>query len=230
MNDLRDLERSINYTFNNKELLLEALTHKSYSYENNLEINYERLEFLGDSIINYLLTDILFKKYAHIDEGILSILRGFLASKDFLYSIAKDLCISDFVRIGKNEKESAYNENPSLLCDVLEAIIGAIYLDSSLENVRLIFSWKFLENLDYFLTNIEQIDSKSLLQKYVSKIYKKMPQYTLVEEMGPDHNKTFIVEVSLPNNVSAKGVAKKKKLAEKIAAKAAVTKLNINGF
>lgn len=215
------LEKNINYIFRNKEYALNAITHKSYAYENNTKYN-ERLEFLGDSILGFVIAETLYKS-DKIDEGIMSKERAYIVCEDSLYEIAQKLDIEDILRYGGGLK----NIPPkAVLADCIEAIIAAIYLDSNMKNIKKIilrlFKTKIMEaHVEKTIT-----DYKSMLQEIVQKASKKYKlEYISVGETGPDHDKTFEVWLKIDGKKMASGYGKTKKSAEMEAARITIEKL-----
>lgn len=220
------------YNFKVKDYLCQALTHKSYAVEKglNLDFNYERLEFLGDAIVNMIVSKFLFSEFSEYSEGELSKLKSFFVSSNFHYRIALTLQLSNYVLVGNNERNNGYNESPGLMGDIFEALIGALYLDGAITVAEEIM----LNNIkDYLKENYEHVDVfdyKSQLQKYSTKKFKCLPVYRLIKEYGQDHNKTYLIEVRLPMNYVAEGKGRRKKMAEKMAAKNLLNKLHIDGL
>ncbi|NYV27387.1 ribonuclease III [Streptobacillus felis] len=226
--DFEELMSKINYTFKNKKLLLEALTHSSYVNEHNspnIKDN-ERLEFLGDSVMDLITTEYIFTKNLNSTEGELSKFKSKIISETVFATISRDLDLGNYIFLSNGENISGGRERNSVLGDVFEALVGAIYLDSDYPTTREIV----IKLLDSKIKNLDQIewvsDYKSALQEITQLKFKVTPIYTVVKEDGPDHDKTFEVEVSVEDKVFGKGVAKSKKMAEKIAAKQAIEKLN----
>jgi ribonuclease-3 len=222
MNSIEDLEKKINITFNDKSYLKLALTHKSYSIENNSEnnLNNERLEFLGDSVLSIIVSTYLYLKYPFSQEGDLSKYRAKIVSKEYCYYWAEKLDLGSFLFLGKGEEKSKGRERISNLANSFEAVLGSLYLDQGLEVTR-----KFL--LDYLELEIIDIselkdDYKSKLQEILQKIYKYTPIYTVVSESGPAHNKTFKIEVKIADKVIGYGQGNSKKQAEQLAAQDAL--------
>ncbi|WP_156299693.1 ribonuclease III [Streptobacillus canis] len=226
--DFEELMSKINYTFKNKKLLLEALTHSSYINEHNspnIKDN-ERLEFLGDSVMDLITTEYIYRNNTKSTEGELSKIKSQIISETVFATISRDLNLGNYIFLSNGENISGGRERNSVLGDVFEAMVGAIYLDSDFPTTREVVL-KLLESKINNLDKIEWVsDYKSALQEITQLKYKVTPVYTVLNEIGPDHDKTFEVEVSVENRVYGKGIAKSKKMAEKIAAKQAIEKLN----
>ncbi len=213
-------ENNIGYSFKNKNLLKEALTHTSYAYENKVKSN-ERLEYLGDSILEFVISEYLFLKYNNLSEGEMTKVRANVVCEDSLYEIAKRHNFSDFLLLGKSEKHSQ-NSKKAIMADSVEAVIAAIFLDSDVEYAK-----KFIiDNLKDFVEiaskNVGMKDYKTVLQEKLQVHGEVKIKYVVLKEEGPDHDKTFIVEVSCDDKVLAIGKGKNKKHAEMEAAKNAL--------
>lgn len=218
---LEKLEESIGYTFKNKLLLKNALTHTSYANENNVKSN-EKLEFLGDSILEFISSKYIYKKYPNLKEGEMTKVRADVVCEKSLYKVACMHNFSDFLFIGKSQIINKGNERPSILADSVEAVIAAIYFDSGLEAAE-----KFIvENLkDYIETASKHVgmkDHKTVLQERLQVHGDVKIKYDIINESGPDHDKTFTARVSVNGNVLAEGNGRTKKEAEMEAAKKAL--------
>jgi ribonuclease-3 len=222
MNDYSFLEELLNYRFQDKGLLLEALTHKSYSHEHKLERNYERLEFLGDAVLQLIVTEYLVAKYKEYDEGMLSKYRGYFVSEQFLSELSKIINLGDFVRLGKGEEQSGGKFKSSLLCDIFESLIAAIYIDGGYNHARSVVINLASDKIDETIDENRFIDGKTELQKLTQKRFEQLPEYKVISEDGPEHDKTFLVEVYIGGKPVAKGKGKSKKKAEQDAAKKAL--------
>ena len=229
---LEKLEKNLTYIFNNKSLLLNALYHSSYINElhnknildsSNISDN-QRFEFLGDAILGFVIGQILMEKYPDLNEGELSKLRAILVSEQGLSVIAKKVDLGRFIFLGKGEKiDKGWMKN-SILSDAFEAVIAAIYLDSGFENIYRLIKNYFKFQIEKFDLNKETNDYKSMLQEYVQEMGEESPSYTILQETGPDHNKTFKIEVKI-KNLKYKGLGKNKKSAEQNSAKNAMENL-----
>lgn len=213
-------ENNIGYSFKNKDLLKEALTHTSYAYENKVKSN-ERLEYLGDSILEFVISEYLFLEYNNLSEGEMTKVRANVVCEDSLYEIAKRHNFSDFLLLGKSEKHSQ-NSKRAIMADSVEAVIAAIFLDSDVEYAK-----KFIiDNLKDFVEiaskNVGMKDYKTVLQEKLQVHGEVKIKYVVLKEEGPDHDKTFIVEVSCDDKFLATGKGKNKKHAEMEAAKNAL--------
>ena len=217
------LQRRLNYTFKNPQLLHKALTHRSFANEANEVEHNERLEFLGDAVIDLSLSDLLMKTYPELREGDLSKIRASLVNETFLTERAIELDIPSQMRLGKGELKSGGAEKPRLISSVLEALFGAIYLESGYDICHEILKEIFGPHIQ----NQEAIedlsnDYKTQLQEITQRLYKKVPRYKVESEDGPDHNKTFEVSLCLDGQEFSRGNGKSKKMAEQVAAKEAL--------
>ncbi len=225
---LEDLENRIGYCFKDKTLLMQAITHSSYTNEQkiNKQKHYERLEFLGDAVLELVISDFLYHKHLEITEGELSKMRASMVCEQALSFCAKDLEIGSFLQLGKGEEATGGRERDSITSDVMEAVIGAIYLDNGLDTAKTFidrFILSDLENKQLFY------DSKTNLQEYIQGNQKKEFHYKLVEESGPEHNKIFVVEIIMENLVLGKGSGRTKKAAEQQAAYEALLGIKNSG-
>lgn len=212
----KNLEKKIGYEFKNRELIKEALTHSSFTNEQKIRKsrNYERLEFLGDAVLELASSKFFFMNYPDMSEGEMTKLRSSTVCEQALAFSAKDLNLGEYLHLGKGEEATGGRNRDSIISDVMEALIGAIYLDSGFDEAE-----KFI--LNYVLSDLETkqlfYDSKTILQEKVQKKGQNI-HYEIVEEKGPDHDKQFTVEVYIDNAVMGQGVGRTKKAAEQQAA------------
>jgi ribonuclease III len=212
------LESRLNYTFRNAELLRQAMTHRSHSATHN-----ERLEFLGDSVLNCVVAGLLFKRFADLDEGDLSRVRANLVKQQSLYEIAQALGIADFLRLGEGELKSGGFRRPSILADTLEAIFGAIYVDQGFEAAQSVIERLYVPILDHIDPRTLGKDAKTLLQEYLQGHKIALPQYTVVATHGAAHNQQFEVECTVPKlEIKVSGTGASRRAAEQSAAKKAL--------
>lgn len=213
MHSLVQLQDKLGYTFSDLSLLKRALTHRSYGRP-----NYERLEFVGDGILDYVVALNLYQNYPDLSEGELSKIRAALVNQESLVELANSIELGKYLYLGDGEVKSGGRERPSILADTLEAIFAAISFDSSFANAR-----RTIENIyQVKLVNAEKLilkDSKSMLQEYLQAHRINVPDYTVVELTGPDHASIFNVECTIPElNISTLGQGKSKKEASQLAA------------
>ena len=226
---LAELERKLGYSFKDKGLLKRALIHRSFAFEKETGENYEVLEFLGDAVIGLIVSEELIKRFPEKSEGELSQIRSFLVSEPSLSELAKTIDLGKFLYLGRGEKRSGGSKKSSLLCDVFEAVFGALYLDAGFEKAKEIFREKFLGKLWEILENaVTYKDFKSYLQEITQKEFKELPSYTLVEAEGPEHEKTFKVECRV-RDFRTVGTGRSKKAAEQEAAKEMLKLLGVIG-
>lgn len=221
--NLGELSKKLGYRFKKPELLMQAFRHASYVNEqgdSNLEDN-ERLEFLGDAVLDLAISHFLMEFFEDAEEGILSKYRAMVVDKAGLYEIALELKLSDYLLLGRGEEQSRGREKPSILANTTEALIGALYLDTGFEKTMEIIGRLFSSLLERVGTKEMVHDFKSSLQEYTQQTYKALPKYRLAEEVGPAHDRTFKVVLALSGIVLAEGVGKSKKEAEQRAAKEA---------
>lgn len=216
---LTSLEQVLGYEFKNKDLLKCALTHRSYAYEAQIESN-ERLEFLGDAVLELIVRDYLFHKYS-LDEGRLSQIKAFLVEESTLAEVARSLGLGRYLYLGKGERRAHGEEKTSILADALEAVIGAIYLDSDFLTTSEVVKQIFLPWLNKIKINVNG-DYKTILQNWLQRDYHTLPYYRILKTSGPDHNKRFEVGVFVHNKLWGQGRGCSRKAAEQAAAKEAL--------
>ena len=218
----QEIDKNIGVSFNNNKLLIEALVHPSFKHENpEFKTDNQRLEFLGDAVLNMVITDLLFDYYKNATEGILTQMRISLVKEEMLYKKAKSLGLDKLILLGTGEEKQGGRDKPSILCDLFEAFIGALYLDKGYNFVKE-FIWRIFE-VDIKNINLE-VDWKNLLRSLLLKEGKE-PQYKVVKEEGPEHNKTFYVELWIDGEKLAEGMGKNKREAEIMAAKEGLKKI-----
>lgn len=221
-NDIIELESIINYSFLDKELLSLALTHPSYANENKIDklSTNQRLEFLGDAVLELVSSDFLYKTHQDFDEGSLTKTRSVLVCEESLADVARKLRLYDFLHIGKGESSKNLMNNNSTMCDTLESLIGAIYLDTGIDSAKE-FIYKYI--LTYENLNRTSNDYKSLLQEKANSKNLQI-RYEVIKEYGPDHDKNFKTAVYIGDKILGTGTGKSKKEAEQNAAKQAIDK------
>ncbi|MBO7389071.1 MAG: ribonuclease III [Oscillospiraceae bacterium] len=223
---MKSFEDVIAYKFNNKSLLETALTHSSFVNENRkyASEDYQRLEFLGDSVLGFLTAEYLYSK-ENITEGVMTRMRSELVSEKALYEVAKAIDLGKYIRIGKGEEHMGGRERPSVLSDIVESVTAAIYLDSGMDAAKA-FVMRFVLN-DVHMASAEVSDDyKSALQELIQHDPSNILSYELIEEMGPDHSKTFTFAALLNGEVVGTGSGSTKKSAEQAAARNALEILN----
>lgn len=218
---MKELEENIGYKFKNKELLKKALTHTSYAYEHNIESN-EKLEFLGDSILEFVSSIYLFENYRNLKEGEMTKVRATVVCEKSLYKVAKKHNFNDYLYLGKSERMSHGENRPAILADSVEAVIAGIYLDGGMEPAQKFIIENLKEEIEIASQNVGQKDYKTVLQEKLQKAGEVKIEYRIINESGPDHNKTFEALVECDGKKLAKGIGKSKKMAEMEAAKKAL--------
>ena len=222
------LEEKIGYRFLDRKLVIEALTHRSVLGElkpGEEGITYERLEFLGDSVLALVTTDFLVRNFPEENEGQLTQKKSLLVSQTVLTKKAEALDLKDHVILSDNAFRGGVHGQDSIQTAVLEALIGGIYLDGGLESARVMVEKVILDDVDVILDHTDHVNYKSHLQEWTQSRFKTYPRYRIRSTTGPEHDKIFIVEVKAGHNVMGKGRGKSKKDAEQIAAKEALKKL-----
>jgi len=219
-----EFEERIGYTFTNRDLLERALTHKSYSHEaKNDEVRHnETFEFLGDSVLGFVIGDRLFREFPSLDEGALSKMKAYLVSATSLAAKARDFDMGDVIRLGVGEEKTGGRKKDSLLANLFEALIAAVYLDGGIDPVRSLIERCFAS--DIRAINEDDLlfhDYKTALQELAQGRGFSLPEYNVIGEVGPDHEKMFIVEVKVGSLV-ARGEGSSKKEAQQQAAKQAL--------
>ena len=221
---MEQLEKSINYIFKDKTLLRKALTHTSYAYEHHIESN-EKLEFLGDSILEFLSSKYIYNHYSHLKEGEMTKVRAEVVCEDSLYLVAQRHHFSDFLYLGKSETLSHGRTKPAILADSVEAVIAAIYFDSGLEEAEKFIITNLKDAIEESSKNVGMKDHKTVLQEKLQENGNVHIVYEVTDTKGPDHDKTFMVQVSCDGKVLATGEGKTKKQAEMQAAQKALEEL-----
>ncbi|MBR1763513.1 MAG: ribonuclease III [Eubacterium sp.] len=223
---IQKLQKKIEYTFKDKALLEEALTHSSYANEQQDSTAYnERMEFLGDAVLSFVSARYLYEKYPDMPEGRLSKLRSSLVCTQSLSSFAKEIDLGDCLRMGKGETASGGASRPSVLEDAFEALIAAIYLDGGIDEAKR-FILRFLaREVENHHSNFK--DYKSLLQEIIQQNPDERLSYAVVKTSGPDHDKRFEVELRLNSNIIGKGIGTSKKNAEQKAARQALELMGV---
>jgi ribonuclease-3 len=227
MNDLSDFEERIGHRFGRGELLTRALTHKSYSHEakqGGVRDN-ETFEFLGDSVLGFVIGDLLFQRYPQLDEGALSKMKAYLVSATSLASKAREYGMGEVIYLGVGEEKSGGRKKDSLLANLFEAVIAAIYLDAGIEPARALIERSFRDDIERIdADDLLFHDYKTALQELAQGKGLPLPEYTVIGEVGPDHDKRFIVEVKV-GSLTKRGEGTSKKEAQQQAAKHALGEL-----
>lgn len=216
-----DIENIIGYCFGNKDILKEALTHKSYAGEHRSSKHNERLEFLGDSILGAIVADYIYNQCPHVEEGVLSKIKSNLVSRRNLYLWGKKLDLGKYMSLGHGELATGGRERDSIISNAVEAVIGAVYLDGGYPAAEaVILPWVKTQALTQ-----DSQDFKSLLQEHLQKRGRETPVYEVIQTVGPEHDKTFTVRVSLGDKELGLGKGHNKKMAEQAAAQNAFERM-----
>ncbi len=229
---VRSIEEKLGIRFKNLSYIIEALTHKSVLGERDWddeEINYERLEFLGDSVLSLVTSDYLMRKYPNDREGELTKKKSLLVSTAVLARRAEEFGIREYIILSDNAHRGGVANQDSVLAASMEAVIGAIYRDQGLSGARGFIEEFILRDMDQLLDHRDHVNYKSILQEWSQSEFKSYPRYTVKSTSGPEHNKMFSVEVNVVDKYTGRGRGKSKKDAEQMAAKDALEKLNKTG-
>jgi len=227
---LQELQDKIGYKFRDEALIKKALIHRSFGNENweFKNINNGKLELLGDAVLDLIVTEYLYKNFEIATEGELAKLKSMIVSEPVLASISSEIQLGNYLMLSKGEELTGGRERESILGDVFEAVLGAIYLDSDLATAKNVALKYLVYKIEHINENDELIDYKTILQEYSQRVYKIIPIYEVVNEIGPDHKKSFEIAVSIDNGKTiGKGIGKNKKQAEQLAAREACKVLEI---
>ena len=233
---IAELQKKINYRFQDKELLVASLTHDSYTYEgyqnkneNTIENNllYERMEFLGDAVLGLVVAEFLFSLYPSEDEGFLSKLKSNIVSEKYLAVKGSKFQLGDHIIMSYKEAKNGGRERKSIIADTMEALICAIYLDSGISKAREFITTYIIDDFEKQVQMSELINYKSILQEYCQALHQTTPEYKHIGDKGPDHQKIFIMEVYINGELQGKGEGVTKKDAHQAAAKNACHKLKL---
>jgi len=224
-NDIKNLQKSINYDFSKPELLLQALTHSSYANDNKLNFHFsnQRFEFLGDSLLGMMIALMIFEIKPELSEGKMSKLRADLVCEKSLAGLAVEINLGSYLLLSHGEDKNGGRERPSILADAFEAVIAAIYLDGGFESTKEFVSNTFSKHIQYHVQN--DSDYKTLFQEYIQPQSGLKYIYQLVAEEGPNHDKLFTIELKINDDTVGTGTGKSKKIAQQQAAKEALEKL-----
>ena len=222
--DLEALDRALGIAFHDPGLREAALTHRSFAFEHGLVVTNERLEFLGDSVLGLVVTDLAYRIYPEMPEGHLAKLRAAIVNMQALADVARSLGIGDVVLLGKGEEQSGGRHKASILADALEAIFGAVYLDRGLDVARGLIERLFRPRMEAYVRGEGDRDYKTILQELASQELRALPEYRIVDR-GPDHEKEFTATVLIAGDPLGTGVGRSKKEAEQQAAREAYARI-----
>jgi len=224
---LQEFSKKIGHQFTDISLLETAMRHSSWTAENEGFESNERLEFLGDALIGFVIADIMYRRYPSFDEGKLTDLRKIVVNSSALSRVATKLDLGRFIWLGRGEQAGGGSEKPSILANALEAVFGAIYLDSDPRHAHDVVAKLLNDSIDDALDALKQLDAKSQLQELAARLERSMPEYRVTDD-GPDHAKTFFAEVFVDDQLLGSGSGRSKKSAEEQAAQEACKVLSIN--
>ena len=222
MSDLVKLEHVLGIAFHNRHLLKEAMTHKSFAAEHKIPYDNQRLELLGDAVLQIVMTRYLFDRYPDLQEGALTQIRSALVNQDSLAEFARSIDLGHYLMLGKGERELNGSDRDSTISDAFESFTGALYLDQGLEKAQEFFLSILLKHYPDPAETLTTLNPKGALQEYTQKIGAHVPQYKVLSVSGPDHNPRYEVQVSIREIPVASTVASSRKLAERDAAKKAL--------
>lgn len=227
LKNLEKLELSLGHTFKDRGLLIEALTHRSFYHENpgKATTHNERLEFLGDSVLGFVIAEHLFSSDIRFTESVMAKIKSYLVKESLLSEIADSISLGKYLRLGKGEEANGGRAKKSLLADAIEAVLGAIYIDGGYGKAKETVLMLFKGKIDTLLSSGEFYDFKTELQENTQLIFGILPEYRIIKQEGEEHRKIFIVEVFIDGKKFGEGAGKSKKEAETIAAKEALYRL-----
>jgi len=213
------LLETLGYAFTDEGLLREAVTHSSWANEHPGEASNERLEFMGDAVLGFVVAGELFRRFPSWDEGLLTAAKAHLVGKDNLQEIARRLRLSGFLRVGAGERRADAFYPPSMGINALEAIIGAVFMDGGIEAARGVILGQLIDQIEAMETEGVPEDPKSQLQALSLRRFARLPSYRLAEQSGPDHERTYVFSVTVADGTGADGEGPSKKDAQKNAAR-----------
>jgi ribonuclease III len=225
--DVSGLEQDLGYSFKKKEILTEALTHRSFFHENpdRADTYNERLEFLGDSVLGFVIVEYLYGMDSRLSESVMAKMKSYLVKESVISEVSSSLSIGKYLRLGKGEEATGGRKKKSLLADAIEAVLGAVYLDGGLTTAREVILRLFRRKIDDLVSSGEFHDFKTELQEKTQLLFGTIPEYKTIREEGAEHRKVFTVEVMIQGERYGTGSGKSKKEAETLAAKEALNKL-----
>ncbi len=224
--DISHLEDSLGYRFRDENIFLEALTHKSFFHENpdKADAYNERLEFLGDSVLGFVIVEYLFLSDYKLTESVMAKTKSYLVKESVLSEIANEISLGKYLRLGKGEEVTGGRKKRSLLADAVEALLGAVYIDGGYEKARSLIVRLFKEKIDTIMRSGEFHDFKTELQEKTQLLFSTIPEYKIIRQEGAEHKKLFTIEVYIEGERYGDGTGKSKKEAETLAAKEALQK------
>lgn len=231
MEKYREFEKKCNISFHDKSLLEQAFIHRSYINENKgVEKEHnERLEFLGDAVLELVITDFLFSKFPDVKEGILTAYRSSLVRTESISAAARSMGMNDLLQLSKGESRDEGKARDYILANTFEAFIGAVYLDRGYDSAKRIIADSLFENIDDVIETGSWKDAKSEVQEYAQEHYSETPRYELISAVGPDHNKHFVMAIYFGDRKIAEGSGNSKQKAQQSAAQHALEAEGWNG-
>ncbi len=228
MKDIADLEKRFGYVFKNRKLLTEALTHRSFYHENPDKsiIHNERLEFLGDSVLGFVIVEYLFSSDKKFTESVMAKIKSYLVKESVLSEIADSISLGKYLKLGKGEEATGGRAKKSILADTIEALIGAVYLDGGYKKVKAVVLKLFRKEIDAHMDSTRFYDFKTELQEETQLLFGVLPEYRVVKQEGEEHEKVFTIEVFIEGRKFGKGSGKSKKEAQTLAAREALSQLS----
>lgn len=232
MTDIGTLQSSLELAFHDEDLLLQALTHRSFHNEHGTTDvgDNERLEFLGDAVLDFMVGDMLFRRYPDMPEGDLTRLRAALVRTESLARVAQEMSLGVHLRMGRGEEGTGGRERQTNLCAALEAVVGALYLDQGVEAVRMFIAPRLDALLQEILKESLDRDARSSLQEWSQAELNLTPVYRTVSSSGPDHEKEFVVEVMIGEQVAGQGTGRSKQAGAQAAARDALRRVGNGEF
>ena len=227
MENTTELEAQLGYTFKNKALLTEALTHRSFYYENpdTSTMHNERLEFLGDSVLGFVVVEYLFLSDKNLKESAMAKIKSYLVKEAVLSEVANSLSLGTYLRLGRGEEATGGRTKKSLLSDAVEAILGAIYVEGGYQEAREVVLSLFREKMDTIMHSSVLSDYKTELQEKTQLLFGVLPEYRVIKQEGEEHKKIFTIEVYINGKKFGRGTGRSKKEAQTFAAKEALSRL-----
>ena len=219
--DIKEFEEKIEYKFKNIDLLKNALTHTSYANENRINSN-EKLEFLGDAILEFTVSEYLFKNYKHLNEGEMTKVRATVVCEESLHKVALKYKFNNMLYLGRSERLSGGAQKTAILADSVEAVIAALFIDTGIDEAKKFIIDNLKDEIEQASKNVGKKDYKTVLQEKLQKHGSVKIEYNILKEEGPDHDKTFVAEVRCDGVFLAEGSGNTKKQAEMEAARKAL--------
>jgi len=228
LKDIADLEKRFGYVFKNRKLLTEALTHRSFYHENPDKsiAHNERLEFLGDSVLGFVIVEYLFSSDKEFTESIMAKIKSYLVKESILSEIADSISLGKYLKLGKGEEATGGRAKKSILADTIEALLGAVYLDGGYKKVKAVVLKLFRKEIATLMDSTRFYDFKTELQEKTQLLFGVLPEYRVVKQEGEEHEKVFTIEVFIEGKKFGKGSGKSKKEAQTLAAREALSQLS----